>query len=465
MKMKVLLKIFAMAAVTVLLQSCIDDTIGASLIDTRNSIINDSAFVITGRSVENKRLQARTSTQLLGLIKSDGYGTLSSQVLTQFMPSSSIDTVDVTEGLIDSCRLVLRIASGGFTGDQIVPMRLSVYRLSKALEAPLFSDIDPTDYYDKNNLLGEAPYSPQSATTVYLNSSDLKAYKETYVPMPIELARDLFTQFKRDPEMFASPSAFAQYFPGMFITNSFGSGRMMNFDYTEFEVYYRKKLISSVGADSLSATNKKVYMSATPEVLSDNVLKLEVDPSVKEMIDDGNAIIMAPAGYEVRINFPIQEIIDRFNNSTGNDIAVINKLSLTIPVEDVATDYNIEPPANLLMVKTSRKNEFIAGDSLTNDKDSFYASYDSKNKCYTFSGMRDYILDIIQNKGGVADAEDMDITVTPVDVTTYTIPASYTTSERKVVTKIAPQVSKPAIAKLRLDKAKASISYSKQTVL
>ena len=120
---------------------------------------------------------------------------------------------------------------------------------------------------------------------------------------------------------------------------------MMNFDYTEFEVYYRKKLISSVGADSLSATNKKVYMSATPEVLSDNVLKLEVDPSVKEMIDDGNAIIMAPAGYEVRINFPIQEIIDRFNNSTGNDIAVINKLSLTIPVEDVATDYNIEPPA------------------------------------------------------------------------------------------------------------------------
>ena len=179
MKMKVLLKIFAMAAVTVLLQSCIDDTIGASLIDTRNSIINDSAFVITGRSVENKRLQARTSTQLLGLIKSDGYGTLSSQVLTQFMPSSSIDTVDVTEDLIDSCRLVLRIASGGFTGDQIVPMRLSVYRLSKALEAPLFSDIDPTDYYDKNNLLGEAPYSPQSATTVYLNSSDLKAYKET----------------------------------------------------------------------------------------------------------------------------------------------------------------------------------------------------------------------------------------------------------------------------------------------
>lgn len=463
--MKLLLKIFSVLAVVCTLQSCIDDTIGASLIDTRNSVIEDSSFVVTGRSVENLRLQARTSTQLLGVIKSDGYGTLSSQVLTQFMPSASIDTIGVTEDLIDSCRLVLRIASGGFTGDQIVPMRLSVYRLNKQLESPIYNDIDPTEYYDPADLLGEAPYSPLSATTVYLNSTDVKAYQETYVPMPVQLARSLFAEFKKNPATFNTPSAFAEFFPGVFITNSFGSGRMMNFDYTELEVYYRKKVTSTTGTDSISATNKKVYMSATPEVLSDNVLRLDVDPAVKSMVDAGEPIIMAPGGYEVRLNFPIQEIIDRFKNGTQGDLAVINKLSLTIPVEEVVTDRGIAPPTNLLMVKTAMKDRFIAGDSLTNDKDSFYATYDANNKCYTFSGMRDYVLDILNNKGGMADAEDMDITVTPVDVTTYVIQASYYTAERTIVTKIAPQVSKPAIVKLKLDKAKVSITYNKQTVL
>ena len=169
MKMKIIKSVLLLAAIIIGLNSCTDETIGSSLIDTRNAIIEDSSFVLTGHSVENMRIQARTSTQLLGMFKCNGYGTLSSQVITQFMPANSIDTTGVTENMIDSCRLVLRIASGGFTGDQIVPMRMSVYRLNKQLESPLFSDLDPTEYYDPSDLMGEAPYSPQSATIVYLN--------------------------------------------------------------------------------------------------------------------------------------------------------------------------------------------------------------------------------------------------------------------------------------------------------
>ena len=229
MRMKIRITLLLLVATIIGLNSCTDDTIGSSLTDTRNAIIEDSSFVLTGHSVENQRLQARTSTQLLGLFKCGGYGTLSSQVITQFMPSYSIDTIGVTESMIDSCRLVLRIASGGFTGDQYVPMRLSVYRLNKQLESPLFSDLDPSGYYDPADLMGEAPYSPQSATVVY-SSQTSEDYLETYVPMDVEFARELFREFKNNPETFNTPANFRNFFPGMFIANSFGSGRMMNFD-------------------------------------------------------------------------------------------------------------------------------------------------------------------------------------------------------------------------------------------
>ncbi len=449
------------------LASCTDDTIGSSLIDTRSAIIEDSSFVITGHSVANHRLQSRTSTQLLGVIKSTGYGTLSSQVVTEFMPSTMIDTMGVTASMIDSCQLVLRIPSKGFTGDENTPMQLSVYRLNKPLPSPLFSDFDPTGYYNRGDLLGVAPYSPQSATVAYdtQNSQSSATYLETYVPMPVSLAREIFNEFKRDPSTFASPTKFAQFFPGVFITNSFGSGRMMNFSNTELKVFYRKHTTTLEGADSIAEGQTRVYMAASPEALSDNIFTLDVDPTLKQAIDDGQTIVMAPAGYEVEVKFPVQDIIDRFRQNSDGDLSVLNSVTLTLPAEVVANLNNIAPPKHLLMVKTSKKDEFIAGDSLTNNKDSFYATYDSDNKCYTFSGLRAYVLNIINKQAGVATDDDINITITPVDVNTYTTSSTYYSSSSTIVTKISPMVSAPAVVRLRLDKAKVKIVFNRQLVL
>ena len=234
----------------------------------------------------------------------------------------------------------------------------------------------------------------------------------------------------------------------------------MNFNKTELQVFYRKASTTVNEVDTITST-RSTYMAASPETLQDNIITLDVDASVKQRIDDGQAIIVAPAGYEVQLRFPIQEIIDSFKANVGDDLGVINKLELTIPVEDTGTAYNISPPTNLLMVKTSQKDKFIAGDSLTNNKDSFYAVYSSTTRSYVFNGLRPYLLNIINNQNGVATEDDINLTVTPVDVTTYTTAATYYTAAQTVVTKIAPQVSTPAIARLRLDKAKVKITYSK----
>ena len=461
-------------AMLFVLCSCTDETIGISITDGVSSVIEDSSFVITGHSVRNSRVQMRTASKMLGCISAEGYGTLEAEAVTTWMPAVNIDTAGVKPEWIDSCRLKLRVpVTNGFTGDSLAPMRLSVYRLNKSLPSPIYSDFDPAGYYDPDDLLATESYSPTSGwvevTTSYLTgTAQHDTVRVVSVPMPTELGRELFRTYRADPEKFSSPRAFADVFPGIYVTNSYGSGHVMNIKGTELDVYYRKHEQLTDTTDTIDSTYSQTYLASTPEVVSDNIIRYDIDDAVKQMVNAGQAIIAAPAGYEVQLRFPVQDIIDKYKANVGTNQAIINKLSLELPVSVPETEYNIQPPTYLLMVKTSKKDLFINGDSLTNNKDSFYAKYDVLTKQYIFSGLRSYILDIINNKGGIADEEDMEFTITPVDVTTYTYSSSYSyyysSQSSSVVTKISPMVSRPAVACLQLDKAKIRITFSKQIV-
>jgi len=463
--MKHLFNVILAVAALLSLYACTDDTIGVTITDTQSSVIEDSSFVITGKSVLNNRIQMRTSAKMLGELNADGYGHLSAQAVTQWMPAMTIDTTGTSADWIDSCRLKLRLPlTNGYTGDSLAPMRLNVYRLTKQLTSPIYSDFDPTGYYDPEQVLASGSYSP-IAGWYEVSSSD--TVRTLSIPMPTSLAREVFNKYKENPDIFSNPKSFAEFFPGIYIANSYGSGHVLNSQSTEFDVFYRQHVQLTDTTDTIYPAQSQCYLASTPEIISDNIIHLDIDDDVTQMVDDGQAIILAPAGYEVQVRFPIQDIIDSYKANIGNNLAVINKLELELPVEIPATEYNIQPPTYLLMVKTAKKDDFINGDSLTNNKDSFYAVYSSKTKKYSFSGLRDYILNIIENQGGIATEEDINFTITPVDVTTYTYSSSYSyyySSTSSTVTKISPMVTRPAIARLLLDKAKVKITYSKQIV-
>lgn len=470
--MKHLFNVILAAAVLLGLCACTEDTIGISITDGRSSVIEDSSFVITGHSVLNDRVQMRTATKMLGSLQADGFGTLQASAVTMWMPAMNIDTVNVKPEWIDSCRLRLRIPIlNGFTGDSLSPMRLNVYRLNKALPSPIFSDFDPTDYYDADDLLASESYSPMSGWTEtgvsYLSGTSMTdTVRVISVPMPVELGRDLFNTYLNNPSKFSSPRAFADVFPGIYITNSYGSGHVLNIKATELDVCYHKHVQLTDTTDTIYSGLIQSYLASTPEVVSNNIIRYDIDDAIKERVNNGEAIIAAPAGYEVQVRFPIQDIIDKYAANVGTNQSIINTLSLELPVSVPETEYNITPPSYLLMVKTSKKDNFINGDSLTNGKDSFYAVYDVAEKRYTFSGLRDYIINIINHQGGIATEDDINFTITPVDVTTYFYPSSYYyySSTSSTITKISPMVSRPAIVRLLLDKAKIKIVYSKQIV-
>ena len=471
--------IFALLAIllgTLGFNSCTDDTIGTSISDIRSAIIVDSNFVITGTSNPNTHLRSRSSIQLLGKVTAEGYGTLTSDVVAQFMPTTKVDTVGVHGGAdwIDSCFVTMRVALGDVTGDTLAPMRMDVYRLNKQLPSPIYTDFDPSSYYSKGDLMGSVAYSANDLVRKVTSNSQTGAdvyYYEINVPVPVDYARDMFNAYKTDPSIFATPSAFSNYFPGIYISNSYGQGHVMNFYDIEFVTYYRKWEKLSETTDTIYPKVVQSYLAVTPEVIFNNNINLEPDPVVKSMVAAGDAIVMGPAGYEVTAQFPIQQIIDKFNADCVNALGIINSLTLKIPVDKVTNKYDIGPPEYLLMVKENYRDEFFDKDSLTNNKDAFYAKYDETEKAYVFTGLRDYVLDIINNKGGVAPPSDVSFTIMPIDVTTFTNSASsyyyyyYTSSSAsEVVTKIAPAISRPCIAKLRLDKAIIRLVYSKQTL-
>ncbi len=111
-----------------------------------------------------------------------------------------------------------------------------------------------------------------------------------------------------------------------------------------------------------------------------------------------------------------------------------------------------------------KKDEFFLNNSVTNNVNSFYAEYDSANGCYTFSALRTYLMDIIDQYGakGTIPAEAYTFSIVPVTVETETI-TSYGTSQ-VVVSAVTPYVQKPAMARLDLDNAEVKLTFSKQTM-
>jgi len=470
--MKQLFNVLLAAAALLSLYACTDETIGVSITDSVSSIIEDSSFVITGHSVLNDRVQMRTSTKMLGSLQADGFGRLTADAVTMWMPAVKIDTTGIKAEWIDSCRLILRLpVSNGYTGDALAPMRLSVYRLNKALPTPIYSDFDPTGYYDSNDLLASESYSPLSgwieeAESYVTGTRQVDTTRVLSIPVPTSLARELFNTYKSHPEKFATPRAFADVFPGIYITNNYGSGHVVNIKSTELDVYYHKHVVLN-DTTEVDSTHSQTYLASTPEIISNNIINFDIDDEIESMVNNGEAIIVAPAGYEVQVRFPVQDIIDHYQANVAKSQSIINSLSFELPVSVPATQYDIKPPTYLLMVKTSKKDTFINGDSLANNKDSFYAIYDDHTQTYEFTGLRDYVINIINNQGGIATEDDINFTITPVDVTNYIYPQSYYGyygGNSSIVTKISPMISRPAIVKLLLDKAKVMITYSKQIV-
>lgn len=441
-----------------------DNQIGTSIVSEDVEIVVDSSFVVTGTPVTDNNVISRSTTQMYGIIRAANYGTLTSDVVTQFMPAVTLDTTGVKLENIDSLRLVMTMYSYDFTGDSVAPMGIKVYPLTKNLETPITSTFDPKGYYDANNLLGQTVYNVLKTNTP--DSISILGYRQIAVKLPLSMARNLYEAYVEDPSSYSLPSTFAEkVFKGLYIQNSYGSGRITRVSRTAMEMYYHvNEKIEGTDRDTTYFRTGQYY-AVTPEVISNNNLRLTIDPAIQARIDAGENIIVTPTGTEIELTFPAMDIINRYNTSVTN-VGVVNDLEFFVSAEKIANDYKIAPPPNMLLVLKSKKQEFFTKSKINDNKTSFYAAYNSISQGYTFSGMREYLNDLMerQKKGETITAEDYTFVLTPVSISTETSTTDMYGSTNTVVTAITPFLSFPAMTKINLDKSRVTFTFTKQTL-
>lgn len=430
--------------------------IGTSLVQEELSVVVDSSFTVSGHSVALTAVRSRTTDQLLGSINVPGYGQLSSSVVTQFLSATTLDSA-FTAADVDSIVLNLQYAIGGFIGDSVAPMGLSIHELTRALPSPIFSDFDPSGYY-KSSPMAQVVYNAST-----MESDSLKALKvrSIRVKLPREFGQELFRAYEEHPEYYSTPELFnTNVFPGFYMANSFGSGRMTLVQRTTMRMHLRHISEDAAGKrDTITATHD--YYMVTPEVLSNNNLQYSIDPALTARADQGAALMVAPCGYETELVFPTREIIATFRGAPG-DIKLVNSLSFSIPTDSISNDYNVGVPPYALLVRKDKREEFFAGNQLPDNISSFYASYDSTNKRYSFASMRGYLTEMLEKETVTED--DCTFILCPVMVNfEQTTNTSYYGTTTSVESSIVPYVMSPAMVELRLDKSKINFTYSLQS--
>ena len=135
----------AIALAAAAFTSCEDTpNVGSSLVENSSQVMVFDDFTITGNIVDNPSVQTRNTTQVLGTITADGYGTFSSDFVTEFLPASKFDThgitLDQVDTFVDSLKIRFYVPIGSTVGDTIAPMGMEVYQLGSKLTPPINSN-------------------------------------------------------------------------------------------------------------------------------------------------------------------------------------------------------------------------------------------------------------------------------------------------------------------------------------
>lgn len=462
------LLILISVAVSAALSSCDDnDNIGSSLGKGEVSIQIDSLYTITGRSVRAADTDSRAADLLLGRLYAEQYGELEASFAGQLLPAASLTIPDsIPEADIDGLSLRFTYQRTAFTGDTLAPQQLTVYRLTRQLPDTITGSFDPEGYYNPSQAMGSKTFT---ASMLGLSpKGTTKGMGTVTVPLGAQFARELVRQYRTDPSIFQWPQNFAQKFPGILVRSTFGRGLVLAFSNTQFLTYYHRtmkvhKIINGVSTPvDTVITDSATMLTISPEVLSANMLRYTPAPSLLQRIQNGEAIVASPAGYNVEIEFPARQILERYKNDSFN-MAVINTLTFSLPAKAVPNSYGITTPPHLLMIKSDKMEKFFDGNNVpgTNDPDVFWAKYNEKTGSYDFTGLRPYIVNLQQRGGELTDADVM-FTLVPVEITTESTGSAY--NPGTAVTRCAPYIAHPTMAILDLAAAKIKFTYSTQII-
>ena len=473
MKLYKLSGLFLIFSFITAITACQDEntTIGSVIASGEVEITIDTFyFDLNGKAIRLENFDSKTGNLMIGNIQSQEYGSLNCSFVTRLMCAAKLEVDDSLfyADRVDSCKLVLGAERKGIIGDSLAPQRLTVYKLTKQLPGDITNNFDPEGFYDPSS-----PFASRSYTVSQISSKDSSFYKESFIDinvnLPVEFGRQIFEEYKNNPEIFQWPQTMAKDFlPGLFVKSTFGKGCIANITDLYVAVFYHSLAETTTITDNDTIVSQKhvnhvAYpFTVSPEVLSSNNITYQPSESIQEKnnTNDGEVVITTPGGYIGNFVFPAQTLIDRYYEKNTH-LSTVNDLLLYIPGNPFSEESGISNATNLLMVKKSEYEDFFAENKVPDNLSSFTGVYDSKKGRYYFTTLRNYFLELLTK--GTITQEDIEFVLVPVEIETETT-NSYYGQGTTYVTKCVPYTSKPTMTLLKTNEAMVTFSFSTQMI-
>lgn len=438
------------------LGSCDDNltSVGISIQPPGDRItVYTDTFVMTASTVKLDSIFAKTTQCILGEMYDPLYGTIKSDFMCQFYCEEGFEFTETPhEGKIDSVELFIMYPNDSYGkisayGDTVLPMQVSVYPVETSLGRNFYTNDDPEKYCDMNNLLGRTIYTPYDMSI----TDSVRALTDSYgyyiytpnirIKLPAWLGQKFYDETINNPSTFASQNNFNAFFPGVYITNTFGSGNLI-FSQGEnliLRISYSVMRQDTLGQDSLALRYEE--LGSAKDVVQINRFK---NSNMDHLLEENptHTYIKAPAGICTKLVIPTTKI------STEMDIQdrFINGFTLNLkylPADE--WDFAYAPPSYLLVLPEDSVKTFFERGNIENNTTSFvsymydisgtystsftsssatYYGYNPTTRTYSFGNISNLLRTHIQN----SPDKDLSVLVLPVN-RSYTLSSStyYTT--------------------------------------
>ena len=399
---------------TMLLSNCNDDIslVGPSIQPESDKItVFQDSIRFKASTVQLDSIYARTVNGLLGELYDPLYGNLKSDYICQFYcPEGFKFKHTPIDGRIDS--MIYQITYSSWVGDSLAPMQVQIYQVTKPLQKDYYTNIDPADFCDMQTSLGTKTYTAYDTSIPdWQREIDDTSDPDYYVPhvhvrMPQSLGQHIYDETLNNPASFETQEAFNNFFPGLYVTTTYGTGNILDVRSSSMLIYYRYNGTSSeTGNDTIYTTIER--FNTTQEVIQLNNLR---NGNLEQLLDPDAeyAYMKTPAGVCIKLEVSGEQLKDIIGDHIVNNLP-----------------FAFARPSSLLLLPEDSVKSFFESGKLSDSRTSFLGTYSSSDNVYNFGNISRLMeTHITENPD-----EDLRILIFPVENVTQSSSSYYGTSD------------------------------------
>lgn len=436
--------------------SCDDDmnTIGSSIQPGGDiiTIIADT-FGVSSETILMGDVYARSNDAVLGKYEDPFFGSIKAEYLFEFKAADSLNFK--AEHLhylyifqnIDSVQLTLTFTD--YVGDSLAPMGVSAYKLTSPLKRDYYTNVNPADYCDMSNVLGQTTYAVYH-TNRYISPITGAYFRTLSIDFDTIIGKQFFEESKKkfgedQINVFNDTDSLRKFFPGIYLSNTFGTGNLIDVSISYMNIFYKYLERYGNHDNSEDTIKSEVFqLAVTPEVIQLNSIQ-NAFPEPNPLLEDEDAVYLkSPAGVCAQVQFPLQEMSRKIDELNTDKIRINSGKFILKGYSEREVDFKYDfgrPRYVVLVEKDSLDGFFLdaAKRKRMENKSWFYASWKSSTNSYDFgnlSGLITNYRDKIKNEGLDHDPY---FVVIPAELEIVT--SSYSSSVRQVYNYLKPSTS------------------------